>query len=824
MSNQQMASSVTELTICSRVYLTALTSLSVLLSYASADIYDNAIMMYLRDGVHYFRYNNKPQSAIEEITVSTVLRNWRHYCHVISGETYSFYIDGVKYVDSKLQVDDRVLPLNGTFVIGQEQDGLDRRYNRFQILKGYVAQFNLWSYGLDSKSIRDMATCKQDLQGNVVSSDRDAMDLINADVRLFPIEEFCSQKEKFLIFPELYTFFQASEICKLMGSVLYIPTTLAGNNELVNISRNYGYCQSISISMWLGATDNQEEGVWRKISNEEVLKVTNFKQGQPDNIKSENCLASDRDGFWADYNCIDPNQGCAPCEEHLQTPLFLRGLCFNLKTESMVEIIGYSQDGKPYFHGYYGMVIYKATPEQWALFDTVTNKTMANLNMSSESLYPIGKHSWTITDSICDVSIGTQIELSLSACGDEKYMCNNGECIDLKSRCDAKDDCSDESDEDNCAILRIPEDYRSFKPPKNILNSSLPLQPLLKIEFLRFLSIEDVKESIQIEFMIQLSWPDSRIKYMNLRDDTLANQLAEGEINEIWRPSTNFPNIKDGALKLLGENLYVLKVKNSLIADFNAVNMDEIYGGDAAMIVQQQHYSGSFVCTFDVFYYPFDEQECSILVQFSSVSKELVAFTTNGSSTAYGQSAKLPIYIVSDFFALVPSNETRLSMVQVGFMLTRRYTLIVLSIYLPSLMLLAIGYATLFVEVRFLEVRLQVALTTLLVLYTFFNQTSSSLPQTAYVKLIDMWFFFCTIFLFIIILIHVFAEKFGKNKVISVGSGNGNMGFGKVAPGMILKIKNMMSSGDQFLVTVRTIIGPTVLIIFFFAYLFVILT
>lgn len=45
MSQQQVAESVTQLTLCSRVYLTALTSLQVLLSYATADIFSNAIMM-----------------------------------------------------------------------------------------------------------------------------------------------------------------------------------------------------------------------------------------------------------------------------------------------------------------------------------------------------------------------------------------------------------------------------------------------------------------------------------------------------------------------------------------------------------------------------------------------------------------------------------------------------------------------------------------------------------------------------------------------------------------------------------------------------------
>lgn len=51
-----------------------------------------------------------------------------------------------------------------------------------------------------------------------------------------------------------------------------------------------------------------------------------------------------------------------------------------------------------------------------------------------------------------------------------------------------------------------------------------------------------------------------------------------------------------------------------------------------------------------------------------------------------------------------------------------------------------------------------VALTTLLVLYTLFSQTSEALPSTAYVKMIDIWFFTVITLLFIIIVFHVIVE------------------------------------------------------------------
>ncbi|XP_071547712.1 uncharacterized protein [Panulirus ornatus] len=766
MSNQQVATSLTQFTICSRVYLTALTTLQVLLSYATADSFDNAIMMYIRDGSHFFRYNNKPQTAIERLEVGTVLRQWRHYCHVLSGDTYTVYVDGQALASGPIVVDDRRLPLNGTFVVGQEQDGLSRRFDSQQILKGFVTQVNIWSYGLSAGDIDDISNCKENMVGDVMSSDRDDLELVNVEVAGAPLEGICREVGDIIIFPEKRPFYDSVKMCHVIGSELYAPLTRDKNNELYNITAREEFCAGV-LNLWIGVTDVREEGVWRRVSDDQTVTDINFSQGQPDHLRSENCMMMVNDqGQWADFSCSDVNLACASCEVHLDVPLYVRGLCRERKTETMFEILGYVS-GKPFFHGYYGIIVHFDS-RKWLLLDTDTNATLAHLNLPNRKLYPFGRHRWTLQSPVCNQAVGSELELSLSICKDGQYMCDDGQCIEVAARCDAKDDCADETDEDHCSILKIPAGYRSFKPPKNMENPSQPLHPVLKVNFLRFLMIEDVQETIHIEFLIEIRWTDSRIKYRNLRSDMLDNQLSQEEVGNIWRPYLEFPNVKDGNVKLLKENLFVLKVKDPLPVDFNVVQMDEIYGGKAALMVQKQHYSGSFVCSFDVFYYPFDVQRCSLLLQLSSLSKQLVAFTNQRSSAQYGQDSRLPTYFVDDFYAQVTSKQTRESHIEVGYTLTRRYTLIVLSIYLPSLMLLAIGYATLFVKVHMLEVRLVVSLTTLLVLYTFFNQTSSSLPQTAYVKMIDVWFFFCTILLFVIIILHVFVERMTSGSIVHV--------------------------------------------------------
>lgn len=57
-----------------------------------------------------------------------------------------------------------------------------------------------------------------------------------------------------------------------------------------------------------------------------------------------------------------------------------------------------------------------------------------------------------------------------------------------------------------------------------------------------------------------------------------------------------------------------------------------------------------------------------------------------------------------------------------------------------------------------------VSLTSLLVLSAIFAQTSQSIPKTAYLKLIDLWFVFLIVMEFLIVLILVIVENLRLKK------------------------------------------------------------
>ena len=80
--------------------------------------------------------------------------------------------------------------------------------------------------------------------------------------------------------------------------------------------------------------------------------------------------------------------------------------------------------------------------------------------------------------------------------------------------------------------------------------------------------------------------------------------------------------------------------------------------------------------------------------------------------------------------------------IRMELVLKRRIMNAVLTVYLPTLLILTIVYATNFFKDFFFEAVVTVNLTALLVLTTLFISVSKSLPPTAYVKMIDVWLIF----------------------------------------------------------------------------------
>jgi hypothetical protein len=99
-------------------------------------------------------------------------------------------------------------------------------------------------------------------------------------------------------------------------------------------------------------------------------------------------------------------------------------------------------------------------------------------------------------------------------------------------------------------------------------------------------------------------------------------------------------------------------------------------------------------------------------------------------------------------FSFVPKENS--SDVQVRFHFQRKIIYHIANTYVPTVSLLFISELTMFFRESFIDMSATLAITVLLVMYTFYQSISGSIPQTAYLKFIDYWLIFCLIIPFVI--------------------------------------------------------------------------
>ena len=93
--------------------------------------------------------------------------------------------------------------------------------------------------------------------------------------------------------------------------------------------------------------------------------------------------------------------------------------------------------------------------------------------------------------------------LKLFGCEEGEFTCWDGRCVPMSERCDQIPQCKDKSDEKDCQVVSIDENYNKKIPP--FLKSSKAKVNVSMV----FLSINDISEislTLDIKYTISLDW------------------------------------------------------------------------------------------------------------------------------------------------------------------------------------------------------------------------------------------------------------------------------------------------------------------------------
>ena len=385
------------------------------------------------------------------------------------------------------------------------------------------------------------------------------------------------------------------------------------------------------------------------------------------------------------------------------------------------------------------------------------------LTLMGNSRRPFGTLLWQVANYTCNLGKTKLLELQVSACNDDQFTCKDGTCVSLDFRCDNKQDCKDISDEKSCKIVSLDkEKYLKDKTPPP-LKSGSKLPVVLDIDIYNILEIHEVQNMISLKFDLEATWFDSRLNFFNLKMNSQMNTLSSAEAQMIWVPTILFFNTKEH-LTSKNDAQTIIKVarsqKGSLIGSTVSEDIMNFEGAKNELKLNRV-YEVNFICVYDMRFYPFDIQICKVDMVMAGSAAMFIALEPG--RLIYSGEKDLSQYFVMNSTMRRATIKNKQGL-QVSLTLGRKLLGNILTVYVPTSLLVLIGHSTNYFKDFFFEAVVTVNLTCMLVLVTMFISVSSSLPKTSYIKMIDYWLIFTLMLPFVEVLLHTYMENLNDDE------------------------------------------------------------
>jgi len=718
---------------------------------------------------------------------------WIHICLTYDAfrDVYKLYVDGEK-MDSGSFAGDNTPPTirpGGVFVVGQDQDSLRGDYNRKQSWSGAVTQYNLWDFPMEDYDIENIAQCRSDVFGNVVKWDEAYWIQGDTTVSRKATFDLCSNEEgdsKFFLFPSTFNFWFYQSFCSNLGGVYPTPINEENYHEIMDVTESlvktdiHERCMHASgnIVVWIGASDEWEEGVWVNPYTKELLGFDGFwETSYPNGGPTQNCARSYIDRRWRDEYC--DSSYCALCEFGNRMNLTLRGLC-----QQDVKLMEGFFDIEYFIHEFWNLkphwrglgkshIMYQPKTKVWRLESFYETEKYADLTADDtvpQGFYPLGRKTWVINDGICQLSGGVKRSMTMTTCFPDKFTCDDGTCVNIRQRCNLVVDCPDSSDEKDCRLLKIEDAYRSELFPRAVDGGAITV--MINISILAFPKIDTLNLYYTADFVMSMRWVDPRLTYYDLRGRTDLNSLSKTMQTLIWTPTLGFTNAKSIGGSTVDEVAKTVfqRVGQPMPDDIQMALEASVYRGAENFIIMKREYFIDWTCDYDLLYYPFDTQVCKMVFDMSGATVEYVDMNLDGEGVEYTGKKALLEYHVGQMM-LKPLNESgrKYAGMKVTMALTRRWFYHAISVFLQSVLLLIVAYMTFYYRIDNFQDRIMVSITVMLVIANVQDSINVMVPKTSYFKLIDYFLLYSFNIIIVIMIYHTYqasriAEDFEPNE------------------------------------------------------------
>ncbi|XP_077862223.1 glycine receptor subunit alpha-4-like [Saccoglossus kowalevskii] len=251
-----------------------------------------------------------------------------------------------------------------------------------------------------------------------------------------------------------------------------------------------------------------------------------------------------------------------------------------------------------------------------------------------------------------------------------------------------------------------------------------------------FDSVSESSMDYELTIFLRQSWYDPRLRH----NSTGTIVINGGDVMDmVWVPDLFFTNAKSVTIHSTPKENLLVRIEP---------NGDVLYSLRLSLVLSCYMFLGKF---------PMDTQECHLqLESFSYNAKELVlTWLQNTTAVEIHGGVELPQYYlerIEDYANVTHYMTGDFTHLGVRFILVRSLGFYVLQAYVPSSLLVALSWLSVWVEISAAPARVALGVTTVLALVTQATWLRSQLPKIAYATAIDVWMVTCQVFVFLALL------------------------------------------------------------------------
>ena len=680
-------------------------------------------------------------------------RKWVHFCisfSTINGYQRTYY-NGKLVGNTRTIINDSSVIFKGiengiidsVFIFGQEPVKIRGKFEADNAFIGDLAELNVWDHVLRDDEISKMSRCIEWRPGNIISWKKS--NIKSHNVKLEDVNNgsiFCDNQRQFVIFPQKVALEKAKMTCKIHGGKIAVPSSKEENEMMVRIAgmhKTQCIVDDDKIA-WIGMVKRNH--VWYELVENRIVgeSFSNWDSESP--FPNKDCAFMRQDGSWDSAwgtSCQLGDALCTICTID-NTPIFtLKGNCEQSYIDWNYYLSLDRQHQIEFFEGYKNTHLLQSNDHMGWTFreqdDTYQTYNIELITGNSSKNYPIGRRNWHVTDPRCEYQQSRNL-FTFSMCNfGKQFTCDSGDCIDVMRRCDEVEDCADSSDEIDCRLIDMPDSYeRKNYPPPTSQNGNILIDTHVDITNVH--RIDTINMLITLTTKIHMRWKDPRLKFFNPGMNK-NNIVSQENAQKMWIPTDQLILTNAIIGEIRKDPINRVQVFPGMPEDIDSESPYENrrFNGSYNFLEVYQRMKAEYNCTFDVYKFPFDSKKCEFGFRINRRKIQIVEDT----KISYDGPTIVEQFEIEWVTSTVQNTEDHTKYI-FEIVFKRVFTRQILKTFMPSFLFWTLAYSTIFLDINNSGDRFAGSLTVMLVLVSLLDIVNGDLPETSYMKMIDLWF------------------------------------------------------------------------------------